>query len=184
MADQTLTLPRSVVLVGLMAAGKSCIGHRLAARLGLPFIDADTEIEAAIGCTISEFFARHGEPAFRQGERQVMARLLDGPLCVLATGGGAFINPETRRMVGEKSISVWLRADLDLLVRRTAGCTHRPLLLTADPREILGRLMDQRYPIYAEADITVDTSDQPPEVTMDVVYRALAAHLAAPSRTT
>jgi shikimate kinase len=177
MADEGLVLPKSVVLVGLMAAGKSCIGRRLAARLGIPFVDADVEIEAAAGCTISEYFARYGEPAFRQGERRVMTRLLAGPLCILATGGGAFIDPETRRLVAEKGISVWLRAELDVLLRRTAGRTHRPLLQTGNPREILARLIDQRYPIYAEADIVVDTGDQPADLTVDLVCQALAARL-------
>jgi shikimate kinase len=178
MASEPLVLPRSVVLVGLMAAGKSCIGRRLANRFGLPFIDADAEIEAAAGCTISEYFARYGEPAFRQGERRVMARLLNGPLCILATGGGAFIDPDTRRLVGEKAISVWLRADLEVLLKRVAGRAHRPLLQTGNPREILGRLMAQRYPVYAEADVIVDTAEQPAEVTVNAVCAALAARLA------
>jgi shikimate kinase len=180
MMGDHLVLPRSVALVGLMAAGKSCIGRRLAARLGVPFVDADVEIEAAAGCTISEYFARYGEPAFRQGERRVMTRLLSGPMCILATGGGAFIDPDTRRLVAERAISIWLRADLDVLVRRSSGRSHRPLLQAGNPREILGRLIAQRYPIYAEADIVVDTGDQPAEVTVDAVCSALADRLAAP----
>lgn len=179
MAPDQLILPRTVVLVGLMGAGKSCVGRRLAARLGLPFLDADGEIETAAGCTIAEFFARHGEMAFREGERRVMARLLDGGPCILATGGGAFMDPETRALIVEKGLSVWLRADLDLLVRRTAGRDHRPLLKTGDPREILQHLIDLRYPTYAQADVIVDSVDQPPEVTVEAVVRALEAYLSS-----
>lgn len=167
-------LRRPIVLVGLMGAGKSCVGRRLAARLGVAFTDADAEFETAAGCTISEFFARYGEPAFREGERKVIARLMEGPPCVLATGGGAFVDPDTRARIKEGAISVWIRADLDLLVKRTAGRDHRPLLKTGDPREILSRLMDARYPIYAEADITVDTTDEPPEVTVAKVVEELS----------
>ncbi len=178
MASDLLTLPRTLVLVGLMGAGKSCVGRRLAAKLDLPFVDADTEIEAAAGCTISEIFARFGEPAFREGERRVMSRLLEGPPCILAAGGGAFMDPQTRVMVKEKGLSLWLRADLDLLVKRTAGRDHRPLLKTGDPRDILGRLIDQRYPVYAQADLVVDSVDQAPEVTVNAVIEALENHLA------
>lgn len=171
----TLVLPKSVVLIGLMGAGKSCIGRRLAVRLGVPFVDADTEIEAAAGCTVAEIFARFGEPGFREGERKVMARLLDGPVRVLAAGGGAFMDTVTRERIRERGISVWLRADLDLLVKRTAGRDHRPLLKQGNPREILDRLMQQRYPVYAEADLTVDSLDEVPEVTVENVVQALAA---------
>lgn len=159
-----------------MGAGKSCVGRRVAARLGLPFVDADAEIESAAGLTISEIFDRYGEQAFRDGERRVVARLLDSPGLVLATGGGAYIDPKTRALIAEKGISVWLRASLDLLVKRTAGRDHRPLLKTGDPKVILQRLMDQRYPVYGHADITVDSQDQPPEVTVDAVLRALQEH--------
>jgi len=167
---------KAIVFVGLMGAGKSCVGRRVAARLGLPFVDADAEIESAAGLTISEIFDRYGEQAFRDGERRVVARLLDSPGLVLATGGGAYIDPRTRALIAEKGISVWLRASLDLLVKRTAGRDHRPLLKTGDPRVILQRLMDQRYPVYGHADITVDSQDQPPEVTVDAVLRALQEH--------
>ncbi|MDA8230433.1 MAG: shikimate kinase [Magnetospirillum sp.] len=173
-------LDRPVVLVGLMGAGKSCVGRRLALRLGLPFLDADTEFENAAGCTIADYFARHGEPAFREGERKVIARLLDGPRCVLATGGGAYCDPETRRAIKAKAVSVWLRADLDLLVKRTAGRDHRPLLAQDDPRKVLARLMDARYPVYAEADIVVDSGDEPPDHTANKVLAALAALLEKP----
>ncbi|MBI5163618.1 MAG: shikimate kinase [Magnetospirillum sp.] len=167
-------LGRPIVLVGLMGAGKSCVGKRLAARMKLPFLDSDVEFEAAAGVAISDYFARHGEPAFREGERKVIARLMDGPQCVLATGGGAFCNPETRARIKALGVSVWLRADLDLLLKRTAGRDHRPLLKTGDPREILGRLIEQRYPLYAEADTIVDSTDEPPDANVDHVLDALA----------
>jgi shikimate kinase len=170
---------RAIVLIGLMGAGKTCVGRKLAARIGRPFVDADAEIELAAGCTISEIFERMGEAAFRNGERRVMARLLDGGPAVLASGGGAFIDPETRRLIAAKAISVWLRADLELLVKRTSGREHRPLLSKGDPREALRVLMEKRYPIYAEADVVVDTLDQPAEATVERVLAALAAH--APS---
>lgn len=164
---------RTIVLVGLMGAGKSCVGRRLAARIGRPFIDADAEIELAAGCTIAEIFDKLGEAGFREGERRVMARLLEGPPSVLASGGGAFIDPDTRRLIVGKGISVWLRAELDVLVKRTAGRDHRPLLKAGDPREALSRLMEKRHPIYAEADVTVDTADQPADATVDRVLGAL-----------
>ena len=166
---------RTIVLIGLMGAGKSCVGRKLAARIGRPFLDADAEIEQAAGCSISEIFARMGEAAFREGERRVMARLLDGQPVVLASGGGAFIDPDTRRLIADKAVSVWLRADLDLLVKRTAGRDHRPLLKQGDPREILQGLIDTRYPIYAQADLIVDTLDQPADITVDRVLAALLA---------
>lgn len=167
-------LHHPIVLVGLMGCGKSCVGRRLAARLGIPFVDSDAEFEIAAGCSISEFFAKFGEPAFREGERKVIARLLEGPPCVLATGGGAFCDPDTRARIRAGAVSVWLRADLDLLVKRTSGRDHRPLLKTGDPREILSRLMDARYPLYAQADIAVDSTDEPPEVTVAKVQDELA----------
>jgi shikimate kinase len=170
-------LKRPVVLVGLMGAGKSCVGRRLAQRIGQPFRDADTEFETAAGCSIADYFARHGESAFREGERKVIARLLDGPPCVLATGGGAFCNAETRQRIKAGAVSVWLRAELDLLVRRTEGRDHRPLLKQGNPREILARLMETRYPLYAEADVTVDTSDESADVTTAQVLAALGAFL-------
>ncbi len=166
----------NIVLVGLMGAGKSCIGRKLAARLRLPFVDADAEIEKAAGCSISEIFAQHGEQAFREGERRVIARLLeDGPK-VIATGGGAYMDPTTREAIRGGAVSIWLRADLDLLVRRTSRRKTRPLLKSGDPKEILGRLIDERYPYYAEADITVDSVDAPPEKTVQRVLEALRAH--------
>lgn len=172
-------IPRTIVLVGLMGAGKTSIGRRLAARLGLPFVDADQEIEEAAGCTIPEIFERFGEAAFRDGERKVIARLLDGPVHVLSTGGGAFMDPLTRALIRDQGLSVWLRADLDLLVQRTARRDHRPLLRTGDPREILRGLIEARYPIYAEADLTVDSEDRSLEETTDRVMEVLHDHLMA-----
>lgn len=170
---------RSVVLVGLMGAGKSCIGKRLASRLGMSFLDADHEIEQAAGCSISEIFERHGEEAFRDGERRVIARLLDSEPHILAAGGGAFMDPRTRALIRERAISIWLRADLDLLIRRTSRRNDRPLLKVADPRSKLTELMAQRHPVYAEADITVDSTDGPPEATLERVTAALEAYLRA-----
>lgn len=171
-------LPKTVVLVGLMGAGKSAIGRRLAARLHLPFVDADTEIEAAAGCTIAEIFARDGEAVFRAVERKIIARLLtDQPVHILATGGGAFMDPQTRATIRAHGLSVWLRAELDVLLARTARRTHRPLLNAGDPKEILQRLMTARYPVYAEADLTVVSDERPPEATVEQVLEALEAHL-------
>jgi shikimate kinase len=170
-----ITVDRPIVLVGLMGAGKSCIGRRLAQRLRLPFIDADREIEQAAGCSIPEIFSRHGEQAFRDGERRVILRLLESPPFVLATGGGAFMDPRTRAAIREKAISIWLRADLDLLVRRTGRRSDRPLLQVDDPRARLAELMDTRYPVYAEADLTVDSQDGPPDATLERVLAALSA---------
>ena len=174
-------LERTVVLVGLMGAGKSCVGRRLAQRLGLEFIDADAEFEAAAGCTISDYFARYGEASFRDGERKVIARLLDGRPVILATGGGAFVDPATRARIKATGTSVWIRADLELLLKRTVGRDHRPLLKQGDPREILGRLMEARYPIYAEADIIVDSTDEAAEATVARVLRGLIEHLESPA---
>lgn len=176
----TKPLDRPVALVGLMGAGKSVVGRRLAHRLNVPFLDADTEIERAAGCTIADFFERYGEAAFREGEAKVIGRLLDGPPCILATGGGAFINADTRAKIRAQAISIWLKADLDLLVRRTAGRTHRPLLNKGDPRATLDRLMRERYPIYASADITVTLVDEPPDSTCRRVLRALEGYLGHP----
>ncbi len=168
------TLARSIVLVGLMGAGKSCIGRRLAQRLDVAFVDADAEIELAAGCTIAEIFEKYGEGAFRDGERRVMSRLLQGPPTILAAGGGAFMDAETRELIREHAVSVWLRADLDTLAARTKGRGHRPLLNAGDPRETLAKLIEVRYPVYAEADITVDTGADNPNLTCVRVIEALA----------
>jgi shikimate kinase len=168
---------RSIVLVGLMGAGKSCIGKRLAHHYGLPFVDADREIETAAGCSISDFFELHGEQAFRDGERRVIARLLSNPQHVLATGGGAFMDAQTRSLIKERSISIWLRAELDQLLKRVGRRNDRPLLKNVDQRAKLSELIDLRYPVYAEADIVVDSADGPPEMTLDRVLDALDAYL-------
>jgi shikimate kinase len=170
-------VPRTIVLVGLMGAGKTNIGRRLAQRLGLPFVDADSEIESAAGETIEEIFERRGEAVFREGERKVIARLLGNPVHVLATGGGAFMDGETRALIRQRGISVWLRADLELLYQRVSRRNNRPLLKQGNPRETLARLIEQRYPVYAQADITVETIDGPPEATMERVMTALERHL-------
>ena len=169
---------RSVVLVGLMGAGKTSIGRRLAARLGLPFRDADTEIEAAAGCTIPELFARYGEREFRDGERRVIRRLLSGDPLVLASGGGAFMDAETRAAVREEAISIWLRCPLQVLLRRVAGRDNRPLLADGNRAEILQRLMDVRYPVYAEAEVIVDCGDESAEYTTNRVLTELLAYRA------
>jgi shikimate kinase len=170
-------LDRTIVLVGLMGAGKSCIGKRLAQHFGLPFVDADREIEAAAGCSISDIFEVHGEQAFRDGERRVIARLLNNPVHVMATGGGAFMDAQTRALIKDKSISIWLRAELEQLLKRVGRRNDRPLLKNVDQRAKLTELMDVRYPVYAEADVTVDSADGPPEMTMDRVLEALEAYL-------
>ncbi|CAN7235468.1 shikimate kinase [Phenylobacterium sp. LjRoot164] len=168
---------RTITLVGLMGVGKSSVGRRLANALDLPFKDADVEIEAAAGRSIPDIFAEMGEPAFREGERRVITRLLENPPHVLATGGGAFMNDETRALIKERSISVWLKADLEVLVRRVSRKDSRPLLSGKDPLEVLTELAEKRYPVYAEADITVETGDTAHHVTVDQVIRALTRHL-------
>ena len=171
-------LNKTIVLVGLMGAGKSCVGKRLAACLGLPFVDADREIEAAAGgCSISDIFALHGEKVFRDGERRVIQRLLGNPVHVLATGGGAFMDPSTRALVKDKAVSVWLKADLDQLLKRIGRRNDRPLLQNVDPRAKLAELIELRYPVYAGADLTVESADGPPDVTVQRVLRAIETDL-------
>ncbi len=176
-STEPTTLAKTIVLVGLMGAGKSCIGRRLAQRLNVSFVDADAEIEQAAGCSIAEIFEKYGEAAFRDGERRVMARLLQGPPTILAAGGGAFIDPETRTLIRDYGVSVWLRADLDTLAARTKGRNHRPLLNAGEPRDILAKLIEERYPVYAEANIVVDTGADNPNVTCARVVEALT-HIA------
>ena len=169
--------PRSLVLVGMMGAGKSSIGRKLAQRLGLPFVDADVEIERAAGMNISDIFAKHGEPYFRAGEARVIARLLDGGPQVLATGGGAFMPVQSREAIRAKGISVWLKADYDVLLRRIKRRSDRPMLKTDDPGETLRRLMQERDPVYAEADVTVLSRDVPHETIIAEILSAVAARL-------
>lgn len=167
-------LRRSLVLVGLMGAGKSSVGRRLAKALGAAFADADEEIVAAAGMSIPDIFAAYGEAEFRELERRVVARLLAGPPMVLALGGGAFIDPQTRARVKRQARSVWLRADLDTLLARTARKKGtRPLLAQGDPQQVLATLMERRYPIYAEADHIIDTAEQPQEHVVDAIIALL-----------
>lgn len=173
-----ITPTRTVALVGLMGAGKTTVGRRLAQALELPFADADSEIAAAAGRSIDAIFAEHGECEFRRGERQVIARLLDGPAHVLATGGGAFVDPRTRALMKERAISIWLKAPLDVLMKRVARRDNRPLLKEDDPRAVMQRLMDERYPIYAEADITVETGVGPHNAAVSLILDALRGHMA------
>ncbi|HUY67770.1 MAG TPA: shikimate kinase [Alphaproteobacteria bacterium] len=165
--------PRSVVMIGMPGSGKSSVGRKLAATLAIPFVDADSEIEAAAGMSIERIFEQFGEAEFRKGERRVIARLLDGPLQVLATGGGAFMDAETRALVRAKGVSVWLKTDLALLAERTARRNDRPLLKGDDPPAILEKLLTQREPFYAEADVTVASDGRPTEETVGRVLTAL-----------
>jgi shikimate kinase len=168
---------RSVVLVGMMGAGKTSVGRRLAARLDLPFVDADAEIEAAHRMSIPDIFKTYGESYFRAGEARVLARLLDGGPQVLATGGGAFMNPDTRAAIGAKGLSVWLKADFDVLMRRIRRRQDRPLVQTDDPGQTVQKLIVERYPIYADADLTVHSRDVPHEKIVDEIVAALAERL-------
>ncbi|MDE2384927.1 MAG: shikimate kinase [Alphaproteobacteria bacterium] len=166
---------RAIVLVGLMGAGKTSVGRRLAEKLGIPFVDADHEITLAAGKTIPEIFADHGEDYFREGERRVIARLLENGNQVLATGGGAYMNSETRDRIRDHGISVWLKADLDLLLKRVAKRNDRPLLKEDDPAAVLKRLMDLRYPVYGLADVTVESRDVQHGQMVNDVIRAIGA---------
>ena len=168
---------RSVVLVGMMGVGKSTIGRRLSARLHLPFLDADTEIEAAAGMSIPDIFETHGEPHFRDGEARVIARLLDGGPTVIATGGGAFMREETRNRIRDKAVSLWLKADADIIMKRVKRRADRPLLQTADPAATVGRLIEEREPVYQRADLTIWSRDVPHERIVDECLDALHAWL-------
>jgi shikimate kinase len=169
-------IDRTVVLIGMMGAGKTAVGRRLAKVLGWPFQDADAAIEQAAGTTISNIFAEIGEAAFREKERRVIARLLGEENQVLALGGGAFVDPTTRALVRARALSIWLHADLDTLARRTGRPGKRPLLAEGDPRAKLAELLEQRTPIYAEADLMVDSSNAPVGAVVNRVLEALAAH--------
>ena len=172
---------RSIVLVGMMGVGKSSIGRRLAARLGIPFVDADTEIEKAAGMSIADIFARHGEADFRSGEARVIARLLDGGPQVLATGGGAVMNADTRAAIKAKGVSIWLSAEFDVLLRRiNKRKNDRPMLQTADPAATLRELLVVREPFYAQADLTVQSREVPHDAIVSEIMTSLAAFLNAP----
>lgn len=174
---QQLLGHRPIVLIGMMGAGKTTVGRRLAARLGRHFVDSDEEVEKAAGMTIEDIFRAHGEADFRAGEVKVIARLLKDENIVLGTGGGAFINAETRALVKELAISVWIKADFELLFQRVSRRSNRPLLKTANPRETLQKLIDARYPIYAEADVTIVSRDVPQDQVAAEVIDAVVAHL-------
>jgi shikimate kinase len=173
---------RSIVLVGLMGAGKSTVGRRLAARLDLPFKDADAEIEAAAGMSISDIFSTHGEPYFREGEHRVIGRLLHEGPCVLATGGGAFMHPETRAWIAQTGISIWLKAELDVLMRRVRKRSNRPLLKPPDPEGSMRQLMAARQPVYALADIIIESRDIPHDGVVEDALNALLAWLSRQGR--
>jgi shikimate kinase len=166
---------KTIALVGLMGVGKSSIGRRLAAALAMPFKDADAEIEAAAGRSVADFFEAYGAEAFRDGERRVIARLLEGPPHVLATGGGAFTDPRTRALIAEKAVSVWLRADLEVLARRVGRRETRPLVKGRDPMEVLEAQASERYGAYGEADIIVDTGETAHNVAVDAIIKGLTA---------
>ena len=168
---------RPIILIGLMGAGKTTIGRRLAKRLGIPFRDADHEIEAAANMSVADIFAQHGEVHFRDGEKKVIARLLQEGCHILATGGGAWMNEETRQAVGERGISVWLRAEFDILMARVRRRSHRPLLRDPDPEGVMRRLMDERYPVYGSANVIVDSTNAPHEAIVEAVVKALEQHL-------
>ena len=173
---------RSIVLVGMMGVGKSSIGRRLGARLGVPFVDADAEIEKAAGMSIADIFARHGEADFRSGEARVIARLLEGGPQILATGGGAVMNPDTRAAIKAKGVSIWLHAEFDVLMRRISKRKKdRPMLQTADPAATLRQLLAEREPIYAQSDLTVQSREVPHDAIVAEIMRALAAFLNSPA---
>ena len=172
---RALEMDRPVVLIGLMGVGKTTVGRRLARTLGVDFRDADEEVERAAGRSVSEIFDDFGEHAFRDGERKVIARLLEQPPMVIALGGGAFVDPETRARVKERGVSVWLQADVDTLVKRVGRRNTRPLLRNNDPLAVLERLLETRTPAYAEADIHVDASAGSHQTTLDAIMQALEA---------
>ena len=172
-----LVVRRTLALVGLMGAGKTTIGRRLAQALNMPFADADDEIAAAAGQSVAEIFAAHGECEFRRGERKVIERLLEAPPHVLATGGGAFIDARTRALMKQKAISIWLKAPLDVLLKRVARRDNRPLLKEDDPYAVMQKLMDERYPLYAEADLVIETGNGPHSAAVADIVNALREHL-------
>lgn len=176
---QQLIGDRPIVLIGMMGAGKTTVGRRLAARLGRHFVDSDEEVEKAAGMSIEDIFAAHGEADFRAGEVKVIARLLKESGIVLGTGGGAFMNADTRALIKQSAVSVWIKADFELLFQRVSRRSNRPLLKTANPRETLQKLIDARYPTYAEADITITSRDVPQDQVASEVIDAIVAHFGA-----
>ncbi len=181
---QQLVGDRPIVLIGMMGAGKTTVGRRLAARLGRHFVDSDEEVEKAAGMSIEDIFAAHGEADFRAGEVKVIARLLKESGIVLGTGGGAFMNAETRTLIKQSAVSVWIKADFELLFQRVSRRSNRPLLKTANPRETLQKLIDARYPTYAEADITITSRDVPQDQVASEVIDAIVAHFGPTTTTT
>lgn len=175
-ADPELPRDRTIALVGLMGAGKTSVGRRLAEALNLPFHDGDDEVERAAGMSVPEIFGLYGETSFRETERRVIARLLSGPRHVLGTGGGAFMDPETRALMREKALVVWLKADVDVLAKRVARKGNRPLLAGKDPLEVLTALAETRHPVYAEADLVVESGDIPHAAAVDAIIAAVQAH--------
>lgn len=180
---QQLIGDRPIVLIGMMGAGKTTVGRRLAARLGRHFVDSDEEVEKAAGMSIEDIFAAHGEADFRAGEVKVIARLLKESGIVLGTGGGAFMNAETRGLIKDAAVSVWIKADFELLFQRVSRRSNRPLLKTANPRETLQKLIDARYPTYAEADITIISRDVPQDQVASEVIDAIVAHFGSAATT-
>lgn len=172
-----LVLPKSLVLVGMMGAGKSSIGWRLAKKLGIPFHDSDQEVERAAGCTVADIFETWGEKAFKDAERRVVKRLLGETTQIISTGDGAFIDPETRDLIKKNAISLWLRADPDILYERVTRRDTRPILFDGDPKTILEEMVDKRYPIYGEADLTVDSNDDAHEATVNRLVQVLKEHI-------
>ncbi|MCA8888421.1 MAG: shikimate kinase [Parvularculaceae bacterium] len=174
--DASPQIHRTIALIGMMGAGKTTIGRRLARALNMPFKDADAEIERAAGMAVGELFERHGEESFRKGEAQVIERLLSGPPIVLATGGGAITHPQTRRLLKERALTVWLRADLDTLARRATRRPTRPLLQTDDPRSVIEKLLKDREPFYSAADIVIESQPGPHSRTVDEVLAQIRLH--------
>ncbi len=179
--EKTHNFPRSIALIGLMGAGKSSVGRRLAKKLGIPFVDADDEIEKAAGLSIDDIFEVYGEAAFRDGERRVLLRLLDTGPQVIATGGGAFMDEQIRGKIAETAVSVWLKAGLDTLLERTSRRDDRPLLNKGDPKAILEKLITERYPVYAEADITIEGDNNSLDVMVGCIIEALDRNQEQPS---
>lgn len=173
----SLVLPKTLVLVGMMGAGKSSIGWRLARKLGTPFNDTDQEVERAAGCSVADIFETWGEKAFRDAERRVIKRLLNGPIHVISTGDGAFVDEESREVIKESAISLWLRANPEILYERVIRRDTRPLLFEGDAKQILEEMIERRYPIYAKADIIVESNDDAHEATVERVMEALKDHI-------